>query len=264
MKKQTLYILFFVLSVFSCEKVIDLEVNDTEPKVVIEAIYDATAERVDVKLTKSKNVFESQNFPAVSGAQIEIIDENGVATQLVEQGNGTYELTNYVPVFNTTYSMKVTVEGETYEASDFLPTVVELDSLSQVFEEGSIFADEGYVVYMNFLDPSGDNYYRAVRTENGEKKTDLGDQFVFDDSFSSENQQSVPFFTERYEVDDTISVEFRSYSENTYDYYSQLFDIAGESGQSAAPANPDASWTNEALGHFAAYGHDTDTIVIKE
>ncbi|MEX1191348.1 MAG: DUF4249 domain-containing protein [Brumimicrobium sp.] len=264
MKIHTLFLLLFILSIFSCEKVIDLEVSETEQKVVIDANYQASLERVEVKLTKSKNVFESTNFPLVTGANIEIIDENGVATELIEQGDGIYELTNYTPVFNTTYSMKVTVDGETYEAADFLPSLVELDSLTQDFEEGSIFASEGYIVYMNFTDPSGDNYYRAVRTENGEKATDLGDQFIFDDQFSSGNQQSVPFFTERYDVDDTVSVEFRSYSKNSYDYYTQLFDIAGESGQSAAPANPDPSWTNGALGHFAAYGHDADTIIIKE
>merc|ERR1711916_295871 len=151
-----------------------------------------------------------------------------------------------------------------YQTSDMLPSVVAIDSLTQEFQEQSLFGDEGYIVYTNFSDPQTNNYYRANRIVNGDSLTDLGEQFIFDDGFSNGNSQAVPFFSTRHEVGDTIIVQLISYSEHSFDYYDQLFEIAGESGQSAAPANPEYSWTNNALGHFAAYGCDVDTIIIQE
>jgi hypothetical protein len=262
------YINFSLLSVFlilfSCQKVIDLDVNEIEQKLVIDAEFIASEDLVRVKLSKTKDVFSGGDFPLVAGAQAEIVDEAGVSTALTELGEGIYELTGYIPTYNTQYTMRITHEGEVYESSDLLVTPVALDSLSAEFQEESLFGSEGYVVSMNFTDPSGENYYRAVRTVNSEELTERTDQFLFDDGFSEGNQQSVPFFTDRYEIGDTIAVEFRSYSEKTYTFISELFDIAGDSGQSAAPANPNSTWTNEAIGNFAAYGYDKKSIVIEE
>jgi hypothetical protein len=252
-----------LFAVIGCEKVIDLEITDAEPQVVIEANYDAVKEEVKVRLSKTTGVFSAADFPAIGGAQVEVIDEAGSVSLLTDQGNGEYLLQNYVPNFETTYSMKVTIDGVLYESSDLLPNVVPIDSLTQQFEESSLFGDEGYVVYTNFTDPTADNYYRANRIVNGDSLISLGEQFIFDDGFSNGNSQAVPFFGTRHQEGDTIVVQLVSYSEHSFDYYNQLFDIAGESGQSAAPANPEASWTNEALGHFAAYGYDIDTIIIQ-
>lgn len=262
------YIKFLYFSLFaillSCEKVIDLEVNDMEPKLVIDAEYIASEDLVKVKLSKTKDVFSGEDFTFVSGAQAEIIDENGVSTSLSDLGDGNYELTGYVPTYNSQYTLRVIYDGEIYQSSDYLAVPVTLDSLTSEFEEESLFGSEGYVVYMNFTDPSGSNYYRAVRTVNGEELTERGQQFLFDDGFSEGNQQSVPFFSARYEVGDTIDVELRSYSKKSFDFISELLDIAGESGQSAAPANPNSTWTNEAIGNFAAYSYDAKSIVIEE
>lgn len=249
----------------SCTKIIDVEVNDSEPKLVIEANYDATSERVQVNLSMTKNVFEGGVNPIVTGASVEISDFNGVSTPLIDQGNGTYLLENYIPIFETNYSISVNVNGEVYQSTTYLPAVVALDSLSQVFTEASLFGEEGYVVFMNFTDPAGTpNFYRAMRNVNGEALNSLGDQFIFDDTFSEGNTQTVPFFGSRHQDGDSISVEFRSYSEASYNYYSQLFALVGDGGQSAAPANPVSNWSNDALGHFAAWGFDLKYIVIEE
>lgn len=262
-KMRLLYIVLLLFASFSCEKVIDLEVNDAEPQLVIEANYDAVKEEVKVYITKTKNIFSASDFPVITGAEVEIVDQGNNVSTLVDQGNGEYLLQNYTPIYGSAYTMRVLVEGETYEASDILPTVVPIDSLSQDFQEESLFGEEGYVVFTNFTDPQSENFYRANRIVNGDSLNDLGEQFIFDDGFSNGNSQAVPFFSTRHQVGDSIVVQFISYSKNSFDYYDQLFEIAGESGQSAAPSNPEYSWSNKALGHFATYGYDIDTIVIQ-
>jgi hypothetical protein len=253
-----------IIGLMSCEKVIQINVGNIESKLVIEAVYNASEERVDVKLSMTKDVFGAGVNPIVTGATIEIIDDAGNISLLTDQGDGSYLLTGYAPVFTSSYNMRVTVDGEIYEASTFLPNVVELDSLSQIFVEASLFGEAGYVVFMNFTDPVGPNFYRAVRTLNGERLARLGEQFIFDDTFSEGNVQTVPFFSTRHVPGDSLAVEFRSYSKESYKYYTELFALAGDGGQSAAPANPTTNWSNGAIGHFAAWGSDTKYIVIVE
>ncbi|MDX1652481.1 MAG: DUF4249 domain-containing protein [Brumimicrobium sp.] len=264
MKRVFILWVVIALAFVSCEKVIDLKVNDIEEKVVIDANYDAVNQRVEVKLTTTKDVFSGSEFPAVEGALIEIIDPSGNITTVPGIGGGNYLLTGYAPEYNSNYTLRVNYNNTLYEATTILPSVVALDSLTQEFQEASIFGEAGYVVFMNFTDPLGANYYRAIRKVNGEYLTELSQQFIFDDTFSEGNNQKVPFFNSRYEIGDSVIVEFRSYSEESYDYYTQLFDLAGDSGNNAAPANPETNWSNGALGHFSAYGFDSKLIVIQE
>lgn len=263
--KNILYIAVALLMVTSsCQKVIDLKVNDSEPKMVIEAKYDAVTEIITVKLSKTINVFSNDGIPTISGATVEIFDANGVAAPLVDDGDGLYSLQNYVPIFESEYTIKISIDGDIYEASDYLPSVVPLDSLNAEFQPDSPFSEAGYVVYMNATDPIGPNFYRAIRKVNGEYRRDLGDQFLFDDSFSEGNSQSVPIFSELYQLEDTIQIEFISYSEKSYKYFSELRAIAAGSDASAAPANPKSNWSREALGHFTVFGYDTKTIIIED
>ncbi len=254
--------LFLILT--SCEKVIDIEVNDTEPKTVIEANYRADLERVEVRISETRSVFSAEEFPVITGANVEIIDAGGTASSLTDQGDGSYLLENYSPDYGSEYTMRVTIADEVYENQDVLPDIIPIDSLTLDFEEESLFGDAGYVVYVNFTDPSGPNFYRANRVVNGDSLTSLGDQFLFDDSFSEGNNQAVPFFSSRYQVGDSIQVSLLSYSEKTYNYYDELYEITSDNGQNAAPANPTPTWTNDALGNFATYGADSALIVVEE
>lgn len=259
---KLIYYILVLTVLFSCQKVIDVTVEDADENVVIDAFYDANESYVNVKITRSRALFSGEDFSAIGGAEIELTAPSGDKYTLVEIQEGEYELENLSPDFNSTYVMKVTVEGQVYEAAAFLPTPVVLDSLTQEFQPQSIFGAEGYIVYMNLTDPGGDNYYRAIRTVNDTLQAGLGDQFLFDNSFSEGNSQRVPFFGSRYQPGDVIQVELRSYSKEAAQYYSDLFAVAGDGGQSAAPANPRSNWSNNALGLFNAYGYDRLSIEI--
>jgi len=256
---------FLVLvGITSCQKVIDVDVSEMEGKIIIEGNYDATNEIVEVIISETKNVFGTSQFVFLDGAQVEIENQNGETEQLTALGNGKYLLTDYAPEFLSTYNITVNYDGESYSSSAFLPEVVPIDTVVSIYDEGSLFAEEGYVVFFGFEDPVGPNFYRAMRIVNEDTITEQGEQFIFDDSFSEGNYQQVPFFSSRYEVEDTITVELRSYSEDAYKFYIDLYGIAGDDGQSAAPANPTSSWTNGAFGHFAAWGFDRRTVIVEE
>lgn len=258
------FILVSIFTIASCQKVIDVEVDEANENIILDASYDAMTEMVRVKVSRSAALFSNSGFPTITDATIEIETPEGDIFEVNHIGNGVYEYANLTPNFNSTYIMRANVEGISYEASAFLPNPIPLDSLSQQFIEESLFGPEGYVVFMNLSDPGGSNFYRAVRIVNGDTLTDRSDQFIFDNSFSEGNVQTVPFFSSRYEPNDTITVQLQSYSEAAYIYYTDLLALAGDGGQSAAPANPRSNWNNDALGVFNAFSYDEKSIIIEE
>ena len=265
MKLRIQIIVLLLLVSSACTKIIDVQVNESDPQIVIEANYNASDQVVSVILSETKSVFGAIEIQYLTGAVITIIDSSGQQNMLIDQGDGNYLLDNYAPIFSSTYELKILLNGNEYNSTTYLPEAVFLDSLSAIYTEASLFGDAGYVVYMNFTDPAGKpNYYRANRIVNNEPLLKIGEQFIFDDSFSEGNAQTVPFFSDRYEIGDTISVRFISYSEESYYYYTQLYALAGDGGQSAAPANPIGNWNNQALGHFAAWGSDTKYLIVVE
>lgn len=264
MKKiYLLLILSILVLTSSCRKIIDLKVSDSEPQLVIEAVYNASAEEVKVNITKSINVFSADTFPTIAGATVEIMDENGAASLLTDNGDGTYSLENYTPIWNSIYKMKVQLDGELYEAEDYLPTVVQIDSLSYEYQEETFLSDEGYLVFMHGTDPAGEkNYYRLTQKINGEYKKNLNDQILFDDAFGDGTSIKLTLFGSIFEYEDTVGVEVISYSKQSYKYINEVFDAAGGSQFSAAPANPVTNWSQKILGNFATYGSSKDSIII--
>lgn len=262
--KQFLFLFSLLIIISSCQKVIDLKVDDAEPKLVIEANYDAVKEEVLVKISKSINVFSADDYPAILGANVEIIDKNGTVTPLVDQGDGSYLLEHYSPIYNSEYTMNVIVEGTTYKSKDSLVPIVPLDSLHTEFQEQSFIFEEGYVVSLHFKDPIGPNYYRVTQTVNGEYLKEIGEQLLFGDGITDNDYHDIPLYWKVFQPGDTVQIKMDSYSKKSYNYLQGLFDAVSGSESSSAPANPVSSWTPSCLGNFSSFGYATDSIVVTE
>ncbi|MDX1446269.1 DUF4249 family protein [Lishizhenia sp.] len=252
-----------VLVFASCQKVIDVNLNEAAPQVVIESNYYASGDSVVAKLSYTSNYFSNEDSEKIANASVTITDPQGVPTVLNNAGNGRYDLFNYTPQYNGDYNLEVQLDGVTYSANSFLNDVTPLDSLPYQFIPQSIFGDSGYVLSMSLTDPIDEaNYWRAIRVSSDTVNDNEDEIFLFDDEFVNGNVFQIPFFADRYAVGDTIFVELRSLDRVTYDYYTELISVLG--GNSAAPTNPTTNWNNNALGYFAAWGRDTLSVVIEE
>ena len=117
-------ILFAVLAIAmlqNCTKVIDVNLNEAEPKIVIEAELLAGTQDFVVKITKTTDFFNPGTPPTVSDATVFLKENGGAAMPLTNDGNGIYTLKNFTATENTSYSLSVTAGGATYEATDLLP-----------------------------------------------------------------------------------------------------------------------------------------------
>src|SRR5215216_7374429 len=72
--------ILFVLIFSSCEKVIDINLDDAEKKYVIEAIITDQPGTAKVLITQTKNFDEDNNFTGISDAIVAIKETGGATT----------------------------------------------------------------------------------------------------------------------------------------------------------------------------------------
>jgi hypothetical protein len=270
MRKYILILCIPLLAILSnsCTKVVDINLNDADPKIIIEGSITDQVGSCMVTLTKSVNYSEPNTFPAVTGAIVTIADNSGNLSTLTETAAGVYMDTSFQGVVGRTYVLSVITEGQTYTATSTMPDPVNIDTLVQDSISYGGFGGDGETtykfVYAIFHDPSGtNNYYRFVEVINKMATTDI---HISDDELSDGNlitrsiyQRDTTLF-----VGDSVTIWLQSIDKNVYTYFDMLDQLTGFSfGGSATPANPTSNFNNGALGYFSACAVRSKTIVIK-
>lgn len=261
--KKILFVFAVLLGLFSCQKVIDVDLNDADPKVVIEANYIASDSLVKVRVTKTSSFFDTNPSPVIDNAVVTLVDEGGSATIIPSVGNGYYELGNYIPQYNTTYTLSVATDVSTvYTAQCFLPSPVQLQPIvEQYFPPGLFSGDGGYVVLVRFDDPADtSNYFEIIQGKNGIWEDSLSSILTQDDALTDGNFVERPLFNIIYQSGDIANLELRSVDEAIYNYVQQA--QGADDPSSAAPGNPISNWDNGALGYFSAYSYSRQSLLI--
>lgn len=251
------------VALFGCTKVIDVDLNEANEKYVIEANYSAEDSTVRVLITKTSSFFDNNASPKVNNATVTIVDALGTPTTVNFVGDGHYELTGYVPTFNSTYTLNVVADGNGFTADCYLPNPVELSPITYEYFPPFFGGEDGYAAYLNFNDPADTvNYYLIVLGKNSEPWDNLSDILSQDDQLTDGNFVERPLFgRELYQIGDTVKMELRSVSKTQYDYTLEAQSIVGS--QSGAPGNPTNNWSGDALGSFNAYSSSRQGVVIQ-
>ncbi|PST84166.1 DUF4249 domain-containing protein [Pedobacter yulinensis] len=237
-----------------CEKVIEVDVNNAEPQLVIEgAITDETTSQV-VRLSKSVPYTEPSVFPAVRGATVRVTDNLGNTVLFPEAEPGVYRrLLRGQP--GRSYKLDVQVEGKSYTATSVMPAKVQLDSLSIATE--TFFGEEQKELYVNFKDPAGaTNYYHFRMFINGRQ---VQRPLPYNDRFTNGNSISERLFyrsdnIESIKTGDVVEVEMQCVDRQVYNYWFVLTQSSGRGpGGGTTPSNPDSNISGGALGYFSAH-----------
>lgn len=264
--KNIFYFFAIITVLASCQKVIDVDLNEANPTPVIEGNYTAEDSTVRVKLSLTSSYFNSETSNFINDANVNITDGSGLISNIPSTGNGMYELQSYIPNFNTTYTLSVSYDGITYSAQCDLSDTVSLSEITYEYNPGFFGSDPGYLVFLNFNDPINiSNYYQVVLSLNGVELDALNEIFTQDDIFSDGNPVSRPLFGgDFFKIEDTVGMELRSIDQDIYSYLNEAISIFGaNSASSAAPGNPNSNWNNNALGYFSAYGSSRKEIIIE-
>ncbi len=236
-----------LLSLASCEKIVQLNLNNSISTIVIQGnIYDLQGPYY-VKISKSVHFDESNDYPPVTGARVEITDNINQTEVLSEPTPGTYVTSKIRGVQGRTYTLSVKKDNDTYKSSSTMPYAVKIDSL---YFAVSPFSGEK-VTTIKFNDPPYSvNFYRIVYYINTiqQKEFYILDDDLFQGAMVRYGLQSRGSNIKLVKGDN-ITIWLESVDKGVYEY----FRTAGrENGQSTSPANPVSNISNGALGYFNA------------
>jgi Domain of unknown function (DUF4249) len=257
MKIKITYVAIAALSLASCEKVINVDLKNAEPKIVIEGVINNSGDPAKVTISKSVSFSIPNTFPPVTGAVVKVSDNAGNNYTLKENGAGNYTNASLIGVEGRTYNLSITAEGKNYTASCKMPPQVNLDS---VFQEKLTFTRPLIAVNALFDDPKGfGNNYQFIETINGKRNKTI---FILDDLYQDGGTISNQLIDEdaKLKAGDVVQIEMQCVDKNIYRYLRGLEDLQFNN---SVPANPESNITNNALGYFSAHTSQKQTITIR-
>jgi hypothetical protein len=265
---QSLLLFAFVVTFGSCEKVIDVKLNNVAKKYVIEGVVADQPGSWKVKISQTKDFNENNEFPGVSGATVTVSD-NDVPVKLEETVEGVYSAPDKVAVSGHLYKLEVRIDDQVFQASSRLPKKIGLDSL--YVNQEKIFGKGRLIPYVEYVDPAetGDSY-RFILYRNDEPEKDI---FVVNDDYSNDRRNSWQLLTfddddddddeedeDKIKPGDRIAVDMFCLDNAVYRYWYSMSAATG-GGNGSTPANPVTNISGGALGYFSAQTEERREVV---
>jgi len=227
--KKFAFILFLILA-YSCEDVIDIELPNSEPRLVIDASinwFKGTAgNEQSIKLSLTAPFYDV-NVPPATNAQVTITDSNNTNYEFIEvENSGVYVNNAFQPEINGVYNLKINYNGDLFVATETLKSVSAIERVEQNLEGG--FSGEETEIKAFFTDPANEeNYYFFEFTPSLPVIPTLE---VYKDEFVNGNE-IFGFYVEE-DLDFGQSVVIRNYgvSERFYEYMFVLLQQSTDSG----------------------------------
>lgn len=275
MKKYiyTLLIVVVTFSFISCEEVIDVKLDTTAPRLVIDAALKwekgTDGKTQKIKLSTTTGYFNTE-IPKVSGATVFVTNSQNEIFDFTETvpHSGEYICTDFNPELNENYTLTVILNGTTYTATDKLTPVPVIDKIEQKDNGG--FGGQNIEIKFFYTDnPLTDDFYLSRVKLSGAVIPQYG---VSNDKFYQGNQTSDIYSDEDLKSGQTLEYTLSGISENYFNYMQILLSIAGNSGGGPFQSPPatvrgniinQTDIKNYALGYFSASETTSVTYVIK-
>jgi hypothetical protein len=266
-----------VTVLFSCEEVVQLDLTQAEPRLVIEAQVTNQSGSQFVKVTRTDDFYGSGPTPRVTDAVVTVADDLGNEYVFVHNPNNHADSSGiYIPQtpfagqIGRTYFLTVDADGERFEASDKLLSVIAMDSMK--YQVNELEADDPkepgkfYELLMFATEPQNEKNYYLFKFYRNDSLIYYLDTDIYynDDELLAEKIDGVPSPV-YYGVGDSGRVEIYSLSRVGYVYYNDLFillnnDAGGMFGP--VPSTPRTNLSNGALGFFQVSAVTTTETVI--
>ena len=273
--------LFFLFT--SCEDVIDVDLDENIPQLVVDAWVNNQSEPQQIRLTTTSPYFESSAAPSVSNATVMLSDDSGNVFSFLDNDNdGSYIWTpnpqQTLGSIGTTLTLTISHQGETYTAVSTIHRVPPIDSIAYEFRRnrsGIGFPEGIYAeLFARDLEGIGDAYW--IKTWRNEQFLNLPQEIniAFDAAFTvGSGTDGITFIVPLresinpidddeppYEIGDTITVEIHSLNLDAFLFMEQALNqmTLGDNGIFAEPpsnvptniVNTDPNSTQLALGFF--------------
>jgi hypothetical protein len=254
-----LFISLFTFS--SCEKVINIDLKDSQNKVIVEGLITNEAGQLvhSVLLSKSNSFSSTGKNNPIVGALVIVEDSTSkIIDTLKETSPGVYNTKKILGVIGHTYKLNAIINGTSYTASSKMPEAIGLDSL--YIQETPFFGNIFKQVVPVFKDDLGTkNYYRFSVQVNDSLQNDID---AWDDLLSDGKVNSRPLNIDDQEAldgDDTLSVTMNTTDLALFNFFNTLENA---SGNAQTPGNPTSNISGDAIGYFGAITVQKRTIIL--
>ena len=266
---QKIHALFtlLLLAFSACEEVIELDLDSTEQRIVVEANLDATNGNCTVLLSRSADFYERNSFDKIQGASILLRTATGDNVSLADMGDGRYSIENLAVNGAETQHLQIKLPDNQVIESDVLVTVpVSLDSLLlQKSSSGGMpggQASDQYSLTAQWTDPPGaPHYYRLKIYKNNEFQS--GTYILADDRLGDGEPISRPVIRQTFEKGDTLRCQLLTVNKGYYDYFTDLANSEGRGFSAPTPFNPKGNLTGDALGYFGVWYVSEKVIMVE-
>lgn len=263
MKSFFRYITVFliVLTTVSCEDVVDVDLNDENPRLVIDAAIKwqkgTAGETQSIRLSMTNNYYTNDVVPA-SGAVVQITNSSNTVFVFAEVGTtGEYVCTNFVPVINESYTLTVQYNGESYAATNTLyatPEILYVEQETVTDVDGSEKIQLKWFFQDNGLE---ENYYLLTVKNPAKVIPEYG---TLSDEFFQGNPMFGFYSSGETESGSTLLLQVQGINEPYYNYMNKLITISTTNGGNPFATPPvtlrsnivnQTNFGNYPLGYFS-------------
>lgn len=250
------------LFLISCQKVVRLDLQDSERKLVVEAMLrtdsSATGSSQTFNLKRTSNFYQQGQDP-LQTALVTLESSGGKLDTLTYDAGGDYLISDFHPIAFETYGLRIADGEEVYTSGLIFPEAVQIDS---VVYEVNLTASSLGLALMAFYDPPGiPNYYRIRHYRNGEPTPRQYNLLSDEDPDKADGGylSALIYLGEGFQSGDTVVMELQSLDEGSYHFFKDLNKSLSSNSTVASPYNPRGNilGDGEALGYFGGMAVDT-------
>ena len=219
-----LYICIALISLVSCEDVIEVDLPTEEPRLIVDALVRVdtalTSTLVTVKVSETNSFFESTPPANLQQITMSNLDNPGGDGQVLleeEPGSGIYsKLFPTDQLITDRWFLQVDFEDKIFVAEAQYNPTSPIDNLEQ--GDGSIFGEDDTELIISFTDfPNRTDFYLF--------DFDFGNFLVSEDEFyQGQSFEFSYFYDQDIEVGDDVEVSIMGINEDFYNYMDLLIN----------------------------------------
>lgn len=222
-------LIFLMCLVFiSCEDVVEVDLQESAPRLVIEAslVWNKDREHQSqyIILTTTAPYFDEE-IPPATGATVSVFAPDGTEFIFEEIEAGIFANEEILPSTAGDFELVITYQGEVYEATESYITTPELEEVVQ--NDNSGFSGDETEFRIFYTDPAGEENFYLFHFIHTKLSLQL-----YEDEFTDGNRNFAFFSEEDVNPGDKVGFEIQGISERFYNY---LYLLRSQSGTAGGP-----------------------------
>tara|TARA_B100000809_G_scaffold90011_1_gene88517 strand:- start:3106 stop:3933 length:828 start_codon:yes stop_codon:yes gene_type:complete len=234
-----IYLAITIFLFTACEDVIDLPLQEGPKRLVIDANINVNKSDIapfkqQIRLTQTAGFYDT-TIPSANGATVIIENSSNDPFEFSEIGtSGIYEIDDFNPTINETYTLTVVYNGETFTAEETMMPVADIESTVQTAE--NFFGTEVIKVEHFFQDPESEEGQENFYINQFNYPTFLIDSYgARSDDFSDGQLNSIFEQSDDFEPGEVLTLYFYGASKQYFNYFNLLQNQIQSGGPFGTP-----------------------------